>query len=131
MPAASGRRKRRSSMSKETEGREDRQRRLPPWAGWIVTAIAVAMSAFHIWALGFTVLSPWILTSLHLMFATVLVFLLYPALKGGGRWLDGLDVAFALLAVATYLYVLYDYRELLMRAGSFPNTPDLVFGTAA
>jgi TRAP transporter 4TM/12TM fusion protein len=118
-------------MSEEAEGREDRQRRLPPSASWIVTAIAVAMSAFHIWALGFTVLSPWILTSLHLMFATVLVFLLYPAFRGGGRWLDGLDVAFALLAVATYLYVLYDYRELLMRAGSFPNTPDLVFGTAA
>ncbi|MDO8877682.1 MAG: TRAP transporter permease [Pseudolabrys sp.] len=94
------------------------------------TAIAVAMSLFHIWALGFTVLQPWFLTAIHILFATVLIFLYFP-LRASSIPLRLLDIACALLAVVTYLYVLYDYEGLLGRAGFFPNTPDLIFGISS
>ncbi|ESR23806.1 TRAP transporter permease [Lutibaculum baratangense] len=92
--------------------------------------IAALMSLYHVWALGLTVLDPWHLTAIHILFATVLVFLFQP-LKPESIPLRLLDVACALLAAATYLYIFYDFRALLMRAGSFPTTGDLVFGTSA
>ena len=97
--------------------------------GYLAYAIAAAMSVFHIWALGFTVLDPWHLTTVHICFAVVLVFL-YRPLRPGPVW-RALDLACALWAVATFLYVFHDYRALLMRAGSFPTTADVVFGSSA
>ncbi len=92
--------------------------------------IAVGMSLFHVWALGFTVLQPWFLTTIHILFATVLIFLYFP-LRASSIPLRLLDIACALLATATYLYVFYDYEGLLSRAGFFPNAPDVFFGVAA
>ena len=94
------------------------------------TVIAVGMSLFHVWALGFTVLQPWYLTSAHILFATVLVLLYFP-LRPNSVAFRLLDIACALLAVATYLYVFYDYQGLLSRAGFFPNEPDVFFGVSA
>ena len=103
---------------------------LEPVLGYVRTTIAVGMSAFHIWALGFTVLQPWYLTAVHILFATVLIFLYFP-LRANNIPLRLLDIACALLAVATYLYAFYDYEGLLLRAGYFPNAPDVFFGVAA
>lgn len=97
---------------------------------WLAYAIAIGMSVFHIWALGFTILDPWHLTAVHILFATVLVFLYAPIRPGSTFWRAS-DVALAVLAAASYLYVFYDYRGLLMRAGSFPTTADIVFGASA
>lgn len=103
---------------------------LEPAIAYARTIIAVAMSLFHIWALGFTVLQPWYLTSIHILFATVLIFLYFP-LRASSIPLRLLDIACALLGVATYLYVFYDYEGLLSRAGFFPNGPDIFFGVSA
>ncbi len=92
--------------------------------------VAVGMSVFHVWALGFTVLDPWHLTTIHILFATVLVFLFVPTKVTSVPW-RLFDVAAALLATATYLYVFWDYRALLMRAGSFPTPMDVFFGSSA
>lgn len=97
---------------------------------WIAYLVAIGMSLFHIWALGLTILDPWHLTAIHILFATVLVFLYVPT-RSGSRILRVLDVLLVLLAVATYLYIFYDFRALLMRAGSFPTSMDVVFGTSA
>lgn len=103
---------------------------LEPALCHVRTAIAVAMSLFHIWALGFTVLQPWFLTAIHILFASVLIFLYFP-LRASSIPLRLLDIACALLATVTYLYVFYDYEGLLSRAGFFPNTPDVIFGVAS
>jgi TRAP transporter 4TM/12TM fusion protein len=103
---------------------------LEPFLGYVRTIIAVGMSTFHIWALGFTVLEPWHLTTVHILFATVLIFLFFP-LRPNNVPLRLLDIACALLAVATYLYVFYDYEGLLSRAGFMPNGLDMFFGIAA
>lgn len=97
---------------------------------WLAYAVAVGMSLFHIWALGFTILDPWHLTAIHILLATVLVFLYVPIVPGSRFW-RVTDFALAVLAAATYLYIFYDYRGLLMRAGSFPTTADVFFGASA
>jgi TRAP transporter 4TM/12TM fusion protein len=97
---------------------------------WMAYFISIGMSLFHIWALGLTVLDPWHLTAIHILLATVLVFLYVPIRPGSPIW-RSLDVAMALLATATYLYIFYDFRGLLMRAGSFPTSADVFFGTCA
>jgi TRAP transporter 4TM/12TM fusion protein len=76
------------------------------------------------------VLDPWHLTAIHILLATVLVFLYVPTRPGDLVW-RGIDLALAILATATYLYIFYDFRGLLMRAGSFPTQLDVFFGTSA
>lgn len=114
----------------ETTGREDVNGPLEFVLQPVARLVAAFMSLYHIWALGLAVLDPWHLTAVHILLATVLVFLFSP-LKADSIPLRLLDVVCALLAIATYLYIFYDFRALLMRAGSFPTTGDLIFGSAA
>src|SRR3989304_4787190 len=50
----------------------------------LVTAIAVAMSLYHMYVAGFGPPEAMIFRGTHLLFALTLVFLLYPSRRGGG-----------------------------------------------
>lgn len=123
----------------EGVGPEGRRRHLDgSLMGQFVVAILLSWAAFQIWyasplpyMLGFGVFNDTQARSIHLAFAIILVFLIYPAFapKHGGaeRRVPIWDVVFAFVAAfaASYLFIFSD--ELAMRPGA-PTTLDIVVG---
>ena len=80
---------------------------------WITGGIAIAMSLYHMWFAASPPPEAMIFRGTHLLFAIVLVFLLYPAWGGreGPRrflWLDLALIVAAATAIG-YLFANYDY----------------------
>ncbi|HEY7677708.1 MAG TPA: TRAP transporter fused permease subunit [Candidatus Methylomirabilis sp.] len=94
--------------------------------------VGVTMTVFQLVALYIYAIDPWFLRSGHLLFASALTFLLAPALarspKGRPSLVDLLLIAVSAGSVA---YIVWDFEELTMRAGSIPLTADVVVGGLA
>ena len=67
---------------------------------WLITAIAVAMSLYHMYVAAFGPPEAIIFRGTHLLFALTLVFLLYPTRPGRPAW-RALDVLLMALGVAS------------------------------
>src|SRR6202165_1360696 len=94
----------------------------------LMTALAVVMSLFHLYA-AVQIVPAYVLRPLHVAFALGLVFLLFPALKRFRHRLMWWDVILALISVAIIGYILYWGDELGDRA-TLPLFIDQVFGVA-
>src|SRR5256886_1368377 len=94
----------------------------------VMTALAVVMSVFHLYA-AVRIVPAYILRPVHVAFALGLVFLLFPTLKRFRHRLMWWDVIFALASVAIIGYILYWGDELGDRATD-PTLLDQVFGVA-
>lgn len=108
--------------------RESDYRRLTGFASRVISAIAICFSLFQLYTAIFGVLDAQIQRSIHLSFGMALVFLLYPSRGSWSRTkLHPLDVVLAIVAACVPLYVVVNYQELVLRAGTV--TPaDLVVG---
>jgi TRAP transporter 4TM/12TM fusion protein len=91
----------------------------------MITIIAAAMSLFHLYTAGYRLFPAMQQRATHLAFALVLVFLLFPLKKYDPGQDDGasplsyyLDILLALLSAFIGAYVLIDYENISMRAGS-------------
>lgn len=94
----------------------------------VVAAIAITFSCFQLYTAVFGVLDAMIQRSIHLAFGLSLAFLLYPARKSWPRdKLHPLDLCLAILGAATPMYIVANYGQLVLRAGT--ATPmDMVVG---
>ena len=92
----------------------------------LLTAAAVAMSLFHLYA-AWSVVPAQILRAIHVGFVLLLCFLLFPAAKRFRDRIQWFDVALSLLGVATIAYLLLDFDEFIERAVT-PTRWDLVSG---
>ncbi len=112
---------------KETGG----QRKLVGMIAVVVTLVAVSMSVFHLYTAGFGILIAMIQRSIHLTFALVLAFFLYPAKKKIQEsripWYDFVLIG---ISLAIGIYLIVEYEAIIFRAGS-PNTLDLIMGFTA
>src|SRR5262245_4106880 len=88
----------------------------------VVTALAVLMTLFHLYA-AVLIVPAYVLRPVHVAFALALVFLLFPAAKRFRHRLMWWDVIFALASVAIIGYILYWGDELGDRATQ-PTTMD-------
>ncbi|MEX0959369.1 MAG: TRAP transporter permease [Burkholderiales bacterium] len=81
-------------------------------AGWIIFAVGLAMSGFHLYVGWFGPPDALTFRSAHLAFALVLAFLLFPARKGGAierpRWLEAALIVVSLVACG-YLVIEREY----------------------
>ena len=101
--------------------------------GWLITALALAWSLFQLWIasplpfmLGFGVLNDTETRAIHLTFALLLAYLVFPAFRSSPRDRVPLsDMALGLIAAgaASYLFVMYE--ALALRPGSL-TTSDLI-----
>jgi TRAP transporter 4TM/12TM fusion protein len=108
--------------------KESTYRKLQGFQYKIVFFIAIAFSAFHLYTGIFGMLAAQIQRSVHLAFAFVLVFLLYPfRTSNASNRIHAIDYAVAALAGFTGLYMTLNYERLMTSAGMFSNT-DLIFG---
>jgi TRAP transporter 4TM/12TM fusion protein len=111
--------------------KESAFRRLSGFQLRLVSAIAILFSLFQVYTGLIGVLPAQLQRSIHLTFVLVLVYLLYPSSSKMRRdkfhWVD---VALAVLGGAAGLYITFNYRALLYRAGDY-NTLDMLIGAIA
>ena len=107
---------------------EGKTRRLTGGWGLLVTALAVAMSLYHLYSATVPFIRQIHLTR-HLMFVLVLSFLLYPGTRRSlqrtapAPW----DVALAVASIASLGYILVDFEAFIYRS-YIPTTLDMAFG---
>src|SRR5438105_1878492 len=98
-----------------------------------IFVISLAWALFQLWyasplpyKLHFGVISDGQARIVHLMFAFLLAFATFPALKSSPRnRIPALDWIFAVLGVAATVYLLVFYRQISLRPG-LPTIPDIV-----
>ncbi|MGL4931882.1 MAG: TRAP transporter permease, partial [Aeromonas sp.] len=101
--------------------------------GGLITALALTWSLFQLWIasplpfmVGFGVLNDTETRSIHLTFALLLAFMVFPARRTSPRDRVPLsDIALALIAAGAAAYLFVMYQALAMRPGSL-TTADLV-----
>src|SRR2546422_4311208 len=110
------------------EQEEGAARHFTGWTERVLTAIAVAMSLFHLYAAQ-GVIPAQILRAIHVAFVLFLCFLLFPAAKRFRDRIQWFDVALSLLSLAVIGWLLYDFDDFIERAVT-PTRLDLFFGVA-
>ena len=84
--------------------------------GWIVTAVAVITSLFHLYMAGFGTLEPRIRNAMHLILLLPLAFLLMPATKKSPKHRPSiLDYVLTFLSIVICAYVIVENDRLNMR----------------
>jgi len=82
---------------------------------WVVSAVAIAMSIYHMQVVAFGPPEAVIFRGTHLMFALALVFLLYPLRKDGGAAWRVLDFVFLIAGLAFVLNIFFNYQAFTNR----------------
>ena len=77
---------------------------------WVVGTIAIAMSLYHMYVAAFGPPEALIFRGTHLMFATTLVFLLYPFRAEAGWSWRALDVLFLVAGLGIVLHIFFNYQ---------------------
>ncbi len=96
----------------------------------LITAIAVAMSAFHLWVAFVGPPDAYVMRGAHLAFALALAYLILPGLSGKADRVGPVDLLLVLLAVAAALYpaASLDYIQNRIYYVDDPRAADYVFG---
>lgn len=104
-----------------------KKRALPAVWAKAVWITGIAMSLFHIYFVGFSPITPWILYTAHLCFALILTLTLYTARKAekGGK-VPLHDIALIIAVVASWIYLLAEMDTIIYRIGIMPTTPDMI-----
>ena len=106
-------------------------RKLTGVVGKITTIIAIAMSVFQVYTAGFGTLLSMKQRALHIIFAFVLGFLLFPAGKKSKRDKASLlDFIFILLVVTVFGYLLMFTTQVSLKGGVYTSV-DMLFGVLA
>ena len=96
--------------------------------GVFLTAVAVAMSLFHLYS-AYGVITTTTLRYAHVGFVLFLVFLLFPVTKRRRNRFSWIDLGCAILGVATVVYAIWGGDDFLDRSTA-PNRLDMVMGIA-
>lgn len=91
------------------------QRGILRFVGISVTVLSISMCLFHFYTAGFGILEPLKQRSIHLTFALVLAFLLFPPKErkdGNTNWMD---VVLAAISVLPLMHFFFDYERIVDR----------------
>ena len=88
-----------------------------------VSALAIAFSVFQLYTAVFGVLDAQLQRAVHLGFGLALTYLLYPTFPNHtGSGLHFIDYVLAFLGAAAPAYLVVEYNELVLRAGTVTDT---------
>jgi TRAP transporter 4TM/12TM fusion protein len=109
-------------------------RKLKGYVGKAVTALAIAMSVFHMYTAFFGTLLSIRQRSLHIIFAFVIGFMMYPLTKKSkekhGSKVPYYDYILALLVIIVFGYLFLNFQQIALR-GATMQTQDYVLGFLA
>lgn len=92
-----------------------------------VSALAIAFSMFQLYTAVFGVLDAQLQRAVHLGFGLALVYLLYPTCRAWSKeGIHPVDLVLAILGAAAPAYLVIEYNELVLRAGTVTETDFLV-----
>jgi TRAP transporter 4TM/12TM fusion protein len=113
-----------SEIQRKIDELEGSDRRLSGFLALVILVIALLMSVFHIYTAGFGV---WAEQGvIHLSFALVLTFLIYPYRKGSGQTtIPWYDLVLSLAALYVGMYMFANFKEMALRSGN-ASTMDVV-----
>jgi len=111
---------------KYIEEEEGPSRRLSGKTDLFITAVAVLMSLFHLYAAAGIVMTQ-ILRGIHVMFVLFLTFLVFPSAKRLKNRIIWIDVVLSLLGIAVIGYMLFDFEDFIYRS-VVPTFWDQFFG---
>ena len=110
---------------------ESRYRRLSGWQGAFITIWLAAMSLFHLYSAGIGTLPITIQRAVHITFAIVAVFVLYPSTSRGSKTSAPIwDWLLAAAAGGALGYIIYAFDDIAMR-GAEPLNYEIYLGIAA
>jgi TRAP transporter 4TM/12TM fusion protein len=100
--------------------------------GKLAILMGLCYIAFVVWSLygAVTPIDTYTFRMVHLGFIYFLAFLAFPSPKKLGRLGVALDIALAIIGIATIAYALFDLDQFIRRS-TLPDPPDLVFGILA
>ena len=107
----------------EEEGSFNRYR---GWLAWFLTAVAVASSAFHLYAAAWVIQTD-LLREIHVGIVLFLSFMMFPIAKRFRHRLMWWDVVFALVALVCIGWMIWNGDDFTDR-NTFPTMLDKVFG---
>jgi len=96
------------------------------WLGWALTALAVSMTAYHLYA-AYGIVPAQVLRPVHVGFVLVLSFLLFPIVPRLRNRLMPWDLVLAAAAIGTIWYLIAGGDDITDRA-SLPNGTDVLVG---
>lgn len=100
------------------------------WTRWLIFAVAVGWTIFQLWATQLGTIDLFVLKSIHLAFASMLAFLVYPYSKRSPRdRVPWPDLVLGLLAIAGPLYIAIQFQAINEQQGGVANARDIWFGT--
>nr|WP_263327366.1 TRAP transporter permease [Neobacillus sp. Marseille-Q6967] len=92
----------------------------------IISLLAIGMSVFHVYTAGFGTLPSWEQRSIHVVWALLLIFLLFPFRKG--KKFGVIDILFVIITMAVGAYVIFGAEGIQSRQGNVGQN-DIIFGT--
>lgn len=99
--------------------------------GMIVFIMCIGLSIFHLYTAATGPLVTLMHRAVHTTAVMALVFILYPfSKKSSKKKASILDWVFGVLSLGLGLYIVMNYKDLVLRAG-MPNDTDMVFGIMA
>ena len=110
------------------EQEEGVQNRFTGWLAVFITATAVLMSLFHLYA-AYEIVRTEVLRAVHVAFVLFLSFLIFPVARRYRHRSMWWDWVLAFLGVATAVYVMVSGDEFFDRS-ILPNDRDIFFGVA-
>ncbi|WP_085993046.1 TRAP transporter permease [Oceanobacillus senegalensis] len=92
----------------------------------IISLLAIGLSVFHIYTAGFGTLSSWQQRSVHVLWAVLLIFFLFPFRKG--KEFGIIDILIVLITIVTAGYMMFNAEGIQSRQGNIGSN-DVIFGT--
>jgi TRAP transporter 4TM/12TM fusion protein len=99
------------------------------WSKYFVGVIALGLSLFALYG-ALATISAQFNRGVHLLFALILIFLLYPARRKENTWRTRIgwsDFFLALLSIGAIGYIFFDFDRFIYRS-AVPLTQDVAFG---
>ncbi|AEP36424.1 TRAP transporter permease [Taylorella asinigenitalis] len=93
---------------------------------YLISAVAIFYSLFHIYTTFYPV-PTLVLRSIHVGLGVFLIFLLYPPFKSSSRrTIPWYEIVFCIGALASFIYIAFEYEALSTSRGGMPNQMDIV-----
>lgn len=107
--------------------KESNKREMSGLWGYIINGICILFAAFQLYTATFGILDAHLQRAIHLTFGFLLIFLLYPTRQSWSKTkMNPLDVLFAITGACSAMYIVYNYNELVLRAGMNTETDFIV-----
>lgn len=98
---------------------------------YLVYIVTLLMAVYHIYILAWAPTDPWMFSGAHLQFVMVLGFIYYAATPRDVHAVSIFDVLLIMASLASYIYLLVSFDDLVQRAGVLPEGYDIIFGLMA